>query len=276
MSKDFSNLLGGALANKKANDESIKDQIIIREDLKALIPALASEELTQLEENILKEGVRDPIIIWQSGSSYVLVDGHNRFAICKKYSIDFPFKSMVFKDEDEVRDWMIKNQLGRRNLTQEQQSYLRGLRYLQEKGQGRRTDLTYGQNVQKSESVSTAERLAREYNVSDKTIIRDAQFAEGLEVVGRDNPELKKEILSGTSKLSKSEVQKLSKGLRSTSESNEEETHKIYSAKELVEIAFRYVKKESDSFSIVCQKLNLDEHTLSAKEFFKAWDQQHI
>lgn len=149
MSKDFSNLLGGAIANKQAGELNIRDRIIIREDLKALIPPLATEEIEQLESNILKEGVRDPLVIWPVGDSFVLVDGHNRFSVCQKHGLEFPFKKVNFKDEEEVRDWMIKNQLGRRNLSLEQQSYLRGLRYNREKSQGKRTDLTSGQNVLK-------------------------------------------------------------------------------------------------------------------------------
>jgi ParB-like chromosome segregation protein Spo0J len=206
MSKDFSNLLGGAIANRKSDDSNIRDRIVVREDFKALIPSLATEEIEQLETNILKEGVRDPLVIWPVGETFVVVDGHNRFSICQKHGLEFPFKEVGFKDEEEVRDWMIKNQLGRRNLSPEQQSYLRGLRYLNEKSQGKRSDLTSGQNVQKLEGESTAERLAKEYNVSSKTIIRDAQFAEGLELLSKDNADLKKEVLLGTSKITKQDV----------------------------------------------------------------------
>ena len=64
MSKNFSNLLGGAVAGQESIKQDIRNQIVIREEFKALISPLTNEELDQLEDNILKEGVRDPIVIW--------------------------------------------------------------------------------------------------------------------------------------------------------------------------------------------------------------------
>ena len=54
------------------------------------------------------------------------------------------------------------------------------------------TNSSKGQNVP-SEKI-TEERLAKEYNVSAKTIKRDAEFAEGLEKI---NTELRNNILEG-------------------------------------------------------------------------------
>jgi hypothetical protein len=45
MKKDFSNLLGGAIVNKKSDELNIRERIVIREDFKALIPPLAPDEL---------------------------------------------------------------------------------------------------------------------------------------------------------------------------------------------------------------------------------------
>jgi hypothetical protein len=55
---------------------------------------------------------------------------------------------------------------------------------------------------------TTAERLAKEYNVSPKTIKRDAEFADGLEKI---DPELRNTILDGKIKVDKGTIQKLSK-----------------------------------------------------------------
>jgi hypothetical protein len=71
--------------------------------------------------------------------------------------------------------------LGRRNLTVEQKSYLRGKRYNLEKNQGNRTDLTSGTSCQKSET--TAQKLATEYQVAEKTIRQDGHFAEAVDTL---------------------------------------------------------------------------------------------
>ncbi|MCA6432640.1 MAG: hypothetical protein IM574_03440, partial [Cytophagales bacterium] len=81
MKKSFENLLGNAIAGMDQSDKSIKSQIKIRDDFKALIPPLSEDEFKVLEENILMEGVRDSLTVWSFGSEYILIDGHNRFSI---------------------------------------------------------------------------------------------------------------------------------------------------------------------------------------------------
>lgn len=87
--------------------------IKINEDFKRLIPALTADEFKQLEDNILKEGIREKIITWNG----FIIDGHNRYEISQKWNLDFETESKHFKDEDDVILWMIDNQNGRRNLT---------------------------------------------------------------------------------------------------------------------------------------------------------------
>ena len=72
-----------------------------------------TDEYTCLEQSILAEGCRDPIITWNG----IIIDGHHRFKICKKHKIDFQTVQKEFASRDEVILWMIQNQLGRRNLS---------------------------------------------------------------------------------------------------------------------------------------------------------------
>ena len=77
-------------------------------------------------------------------------------------------------------NWMINNQLGRRNLHPDQASYLRGKRYNAEKltfsEAGAKRVASLDQNDPGSES--TADRLATEYKVSAPTI-KPAHFHPG-------------------------------------------------------------------------------------------------
>lgn len=76
-------------------------------------------------------------------------------------------------------NWIIENQLGRRNLHPDQASYLRGKRYngeKQDKGGDRKS---IDQNDPLIES--TADRLATEYKVSAPTIKRDGQYAAAVD-----------------------------------------------------------------------------------------------
>jgi len=84
----------------------------ILKELEVLIPPLTSEEFKQLERNILEEGIRDPLVTWNG----ILVDGHNRYRIATEYDIEFVTVEKEFADMNAVKEWMVTNQLGRRNL----------------------------------------------------------------------------------------------------------------------------------------------------------------
>jgi hypothetical protein len=83
-------------------------------EFRGLIPALGAEEYALLEESIVSERrCRNAIILWKG----VIVDGHNRYAICMAHGIRFEYEEREFADREEAKLWILDNQLGRRNLT---------------------------------------------------------------------------------------------------------------------------------------------------------------
>ena len=91
--------------------------IEIDKEFESLIPPLTAEEFAQLEENCMKDGIRDPLVVWEHDGNDVLVDGHNRFRIVGKHpTLQFNVKRMEFADRDAVKLWIYRNQIGRRNL----------------------------------------------------------------------------------------------------------------------------------------------------------------
>ncbi len=181
-------------------------KVTISKDFEQFIVPLSTEEFEQLETNIVKEGCRDPLVVWSRGGKNMLMDGHNRYKICEKHEIPYQVSVLEFSNFEQAKVWMLNNQLGRRNLTPDQMSYYRGLKYESLKSQrgGYKNVASKGQK-----DLSTAERLSLEFKVSEKTIKRDAKFARGLEFIGRSNPELKQKILSGDVDVKKSDVQVL-------------------------------------------------------------------
>ncbi|MCL2422065.1 MAG: hypothetical protein FWD03_09430, partial [Defluviitaleaceae bacterium] len=84
----------------------------IDEDFKKLIPPLLPDELKQLKENILSTGrCRDAIVVWKG----YIVDGHNRYAICREQGIPFEVSKIHFASKKDALVWIAENQLGRRN-----------------------------------------------------------------------------------------------------------------------------------------------------------------
>lgn len=183
-----------------------KMNIQINPSLKSLIPALTPEEYRQLEINIIEDGCREPLILWGD----VLIDGHNRYEICTSNEIEFKTVSKEFADENSAINWMIDNQLGRRNISQEQRTYLLGKRYKGEKKQVGENQYTIrvGQNVP---SMPTAEKIATQNNVSEKTVKRAEKFADGVDKISSIYPELKEEILSGGSDFTQKEIIEIAK-----------------------------------------------------------------
>ena len=94
--------------------------IEIKQEFKDLIPPLTKEEFKQLENNCMSEGIREKILTWNG----FIIDGHNRFEIATRWDLDFETESKHFDNEEAVKEWMILNQFGRRNLSNYQRSVL--------------------------------------------------------------------------------------------------------------------------------------------------------
>ena len=94
--------------------------IEIKQEFKDLIPPLTKEEFKQLENNCMTEGIREKILTWNG----FIIDGHNRYEIATRWDLDFETESKHFDNEEAVKEWMILNQFGRRNLSNYQRSVL--------------------------------------------------------------------------------------------------------------------------------------------------------
>lgn len=143
-------------------------EIRIDSEFKSLIPPLTDEEYAGLEESILQEGCRDALIIWDG----ILIDGHNRYDICTKHGIPFETASMYFKSRDDVKLWMMKNQLARRNLNDFQRIEIThkcedAVKAKAKERQGTRTDIE--DFVEKFPESRARDELGEMAGVSGKT-----------------------------------------------------------------------------------------------------------
>lgn len=88
--------------------------IEVNQAFKSLIPPLSADERAQLEANLIAEGCRDALVVWNN----VLLDGHNRYEICSKLEIYFDVVEVEnVHSENDAKLWIVRNQLGRRNIT---------------------------------------------------------------------------------------------------------------------------------------------------------------
>jgi len=175
-----------------------EQELVIDEEFKSFLPVLDAVTFASLEANIINYGVRDPIVIWNG----IIIDGHNRYAICKKHDLPFMTVSMEFPSRDNVLEWIIENQIIRRNLSTIQLSHFRGVLYRakkriisNEQGRNQYSEVG-GQNDHQPNPQSTANRLAEQHRVSPKTIRRDAKVSEAIEAIGEVSPEAMRMILA--------------------------------------------------------------------------------
>jgi len=190
--------------------ESGKDFDINRIRVKAsyqdFIESPTAEEFKQLEENLLKEGCRDALILT---TDWFLVDGHNRFKICQKHGLNFRVRLQEFSSDEEVHNFMIDQQLGRRNLNDQQIRYLQGMKYNMSKSH-------HGGYFKKKEG-DVAIRLSKELGSSPATLRRNEKFYLGMDVIDQHNPQLKKKILKKEIKASARDIERLPKLKNQTS-----------------------------------------------------------
>lgn len=190
--------------------------VVVDDEFRALIPPLRKDEFAQLQANIIADGCRDPLVVWlskpekhchkcyeepsHSGNlcnlvvgdgvwfcthcehnpellEYVLVDGHNRLDICTKNKIDFDVFEMDFSSRTEAKIWILRNQLGRRNLNdfQHTETALQLKPLIEEQAranQGERTDIRQNsdEGYLAPTPIRTDETIANMAGVSRDTV----------------------------------------------------------------------------------------------------------
>jgi len=186
-----------------------EQELLIDEEFKSLLPSLDKETYALLEENIIKNGCRDAIVLWNG----IIIDGHNRFAICTEHNIPFNTVNMEFGSREEVLIWIISTQVSRRNLTPIQMSHYRGLHYRADKkiqGTYDRKESQFEKRHNDVFQIPTNKRLGEKYRVSPKTIERDAKVAAAIDAIGAASPVAKGKILSGEVSIDKKVLEGLS------------------------------------------------------------------
>lgn len=173
----------------------------IDEEFRSKIPPLTDDEFRQLEENIVSDGeVYEPIAVWNG----TIVDGHNRWKIIQAHpEIHYTVKEMDFPDKWAAFDWMYKKQLGRRNLSREQKTYLLGKLYeARKKTQGTNNQFVQAKNENRQNDAfqpkgRTSIIIAKEQGVGQKTVERAEHFAKGVDAIREVSNEAADKILSG-------------------------------------------------------------------------------
>ena len=181
---------------------------------RSLIRPLYPKEYRQLEENLIRDGCRDPIITWNG----YIVDGHNRYEICTRHRIPFSVLPILFDCREAAEIWICENQLGRRNLADEARHFLIGKQYEAEKAitmnrnpEGINQHSTDAERQERSSNRRTAQRIGDENHISSGSVEKYATYAKAIDVIEQKNPEMAANILAGKYKVSHNNVLELAK-----------------------------------------------------------------
>lgn len=189
-------------------------ELKIDPELRDLLPPLTNDEYKQLEKNIVENGFDKnfPIMEWHG----YIVDGHNRYSICKKHNIEYVVGTLGYETKDEVMEWMLDIQLGRRNLSPIQRiAVTEKYRPIYEKQAkenqrlaegGDRKSVKYKENqgvVNLPQVDSTKERNpTTDKKLSDIAGVSEKTYRMGAKVLNSDNEDLKQRVLSGETSIS--------------------------------------------------------------------------
>jgi len=180
---------------------------------KEIFGDLPQVEYNALKEDIKERGIQDPLHVVRQDSSYIIISGHQRAKIARELGIQVPCVIRDdLKDELQIKEYLIKDNLLRRHLTTAQKAeVVLKLAEIEEERARRRQEATQlagkdkngkplfkssvvGQEPpteDKGRSIELAVKKARDQGllISDKTVKKAKKILE----VAKQDPEIKKE-----------------------------------------------------------------------------------
>ena len=176
-------------------------------EFRSLTSPISQEERAELVESILHEGCINPIVVWNG----TILDGHNRYEICMENDVDFQLKSLDLQNREEAIIWICRNQMDRRNLSEERRKYLIGKQYESEKFIGAMNRQGINQYSEVRPTLlgeplvtrnKTAMRLAERYHISHATVQKYEHYSRAVDQIKQVDEDLVERMLSGETRIS--------------------------------------------------------------------------
>ena len=180
-----------------------KQNLKIDPELQSLLPPLSEGEYQQLEDNIVNNGYDKnfPIMVWEG----YIADGHNRYNICKEHNItDYTVTTLAYQTKEEVMEWMLDVQLGRRNLNKAQR-VLAAEKFRDYYEKQARENMSEGGSkaapgkrvTQMGEPFLKDKKIDVQKTMAKKAGVGNGTYSRCKTVLDSHNEELKQQMLSG-------------------------------------------------------------------------------
>lgn len=174
----------------------------IDKEIQSIKLPLLPRDYAQLEQQLLSEGCKSPLIIWND----ILIDGYHRYEICIRHNLPFSVLNLCFPCRQAAIAWICKKQLCRTDLSDEARRFLIGLQCISERAANIPDRLneatvssfppvssgkTWGNNI------AIAEQIANENGIVYASVMRNVLFANALLSLRDKAPLLFSAIFSG-------------------------------------------------------------------------------
>ena len=131
-----------------------------------------NEEMDALAESIREHGIMTPLIVRRVGNRYEIISGHRRAHAAELAGLDTVPAIEMDMTKDEAAVALVDSNLHREYLLPSEKAFAYKLKLEALSRQGRRTDLTSGQGVPKSDDNRTAAVIGGQTGESYKTVQR--------------------------------------------------------------------------------------------------------
>ena len=132
-----------------------------------------NEEMDQLTWSILTQGLLTPLVVRPLlGGEYEVISGHRRLHACKKAGIETVPALIREMDRDDAAIALVDSNLHRERILPSEKAFAYKMKADALSHQGKRTDLTLGQLVPKSDTNRTTALIGGQTGESYKTVQR--------------------------------------------------------------------------------------------------------
>lgn len=132
-----------------------------------------NEEMNDLTQSINENGILSPIIVRPiENGEYEIISGHRRLFAGKQAGLTKIPAMVCEMDRDTAAVTLVDSNLHRENILPSEKAYAYKLKAEALSHQGKRTDLTSGQFVPKSDDNRTSAEIGEPYGESYKTVQR--------------------------------------------------------------------------------------------------------
>lgn len=177
-------------------------------EFRRLSVPLSPEEENRLENSLLREGCREPIVVWHG----CILDGHKRYEICNYEEMEYETLEMDFATKDEALLWVCKKHLAAVKPNSTVFRYLLGKRYVLEremyKKNPEKIHINYVKKVDRVGAVCGT--LAEETNMNPGTVQKYGILALQLDQIAEKDMALFDAILAEKISITYGKVMKYS------------------------------------------------------------------